>query len=403
MAKKKGTKRKKGRTTPSLPPEQSARLKDLLARPDLLDPSDIREAFAEPGMARALVDGLPAGDPELVPLLVSIREAFPEKEVQKAIRRTAFRFQQQGVTVPAAVETGGSILRKAPQQGEPFAILSPLDDMSAQGVLLALPREPMGYELGVGVASDEAGLLQFAGGTFSKKKALGARDEFREESPLNVEASIGHAVSILERAYRAEPNAPGTAHYLRIRPWLLDRVSLPEAPAAYELIDEEELSGRPFTESMAARLFEHDFLTAWFLKPETTTPLIEEIRKAEESPIVLSGDRQEGRIEEIKQEWIREYFDEARRSLFRQRLEETAFVLHRVGDEEEARIALLAARSLEEEDSRFHTNPFLRLLVERSLSLFQEEPGMVGDLPVPGPETVSSGDEEDPSPGIIIP
>jgi len=403
VAKRKGSKKRKGGAFVSLSASQSERLKELLAHPALMDPGDIRAALPDSALARAYVERMPAGDPALIPLLISIREAFPEKDVQKAVRRTSFRCRQQGVHVPDAPESNDGILRKGPADGEPFAFLSPLDGMGSRGVLFGIPRAPSGYELGVALTDDQDGILQFAGGSFSKKKALGARDEFLGEFSYNVETSLGHAVSVLERCHRAKPDAPGASDYLRARPWILDRVSLPEAPAAYELIDREELSAQPFTAVMAVRLLEHELLAAWFLDPADVSPLLEDIREAEESPIVLSEDQHENRVEEVKRDWIRKTFPPAKRGLFRERLEETAYIFHRLGHEEEARFALLAAHSLEEEDSLFLENPFLRLLLERTLALLQEAP-KVESGPL-GSDTGSVPSEEDgsSSSGIIIP
>jgi len=403
VAKRKGPKKKKGAGAGALTPSQSERLKELLAHPEHMHAADIRDALPDAVLARAYVERMPADDPGLIPILTAIRDAFPEKTVQKAVRRTAFRFEQQGAHVPAAPESDSAGLRPNAPQGEPFAFLSPLDGMGSRGVLLGLPRAPSGYELGVALTHDEAGILQFAGGSFSKKKAMGARNEFLEEFSYNVETSLEHAVSVLERSHRANPEAPGAAPYLRARPWILDRVTLPETPAAYELIDREELLDQTFTAGMAIRLLQQELLAAWFLDPDEVRALIEDIREAERSPIVLSDDQQDNRIEEIKREWVREKFTPAKRGIFRERLEETAYILHRRGHEEEARFALLAAQSLEEEDSLFDINPFLRLLLERTLDLLREAPGT--ETGSPGSETghAPSEDEGSSSSGIIIP
>ena len=157
MAKKKRPKKKKRRASSPLSPDQSVHLNELLAHPERMDPGDIRAVLPDPALALAYVERMPADDPDLVPVLLSIRDAFSEKDVQKAVRRTAFRLEQQGVHVPAAPKPESGVLGKATEQGEPFAFLSPLDGMGARGVLIGIPRAPSGYELGVALTSDQAG------------------------------------------------------------------------------------------------------------------------------------------------------------------------------------------------------------------------------------------------------
>ncbi|MBW2065682.1 MAG: hypothetical protein JRJ03_12235, partial [Deltaproteobacteria bacterium] len=54
----------------------------------------------------------------------------------------------------------------------------------------------------------------------------------------------------------------------------------------------------------------------------------------------------------------------------KRRLEETAFIFFKKGEEQYAKIALAAAISLEEDDSIFGVNPFLLALIDRSIEFY---------------------------------
>jgi hypothetical protein len=375
-------------------------LEALLADPARIDTEDIRSSLPDPALAAAFLERLPADDPDLVPVLAAVREGFQEKPVQKAARRAAFRFEQRGVQVPPgdAREERAVLRSPGPDAGEAFAMLSPVDSVGARGVLLGIPRPTRGMELAVALTSDENGILQFAGGTFSKKKVLGARDDFQADFSHAVPAPPEHAVAVLEQAHQAKPGAPGSADYLRARPWILDRITPSEESPARGLIPDEEVTGRPFTDSMAARLLDHDILAFWMADLRDTRSLADQIREVEESPIVLSEDQKERRVDEIVRTWIRDQFTEEKRARIAHRLEETAYVFHRLGEEETGRLARVAARSLMDGEPSLDVHPFLRALTARTLAVFQAG---VRDGTQEG--TGDEGPEEGGGPSLIIP
>lgn len=406
MAKKKGPKKRRDRSAAPLTSEQRERLEALMTNPARIDTDDIRSRLPDPALAAAFLERLPADDPGLIPLLAAVRDAFEEKSVRKAARKAAFRFEQRGFVVPEEPSPEGPVLhRAAPEEGEPFAFLSAVDAIGVRGVLLGIPRAPSGVELGAALVSDENGILQYAGGAFSKKKALRARDDFLEEFQHVVPTTPEHAVSVLEGAHRTQPDAPGGGPYLQARPWILERVVPAESPPALELVPEEAVTDQPFTDAMAARLLEHEILAHWMADPREARALSEEIREAEESPIHLSDDQRDRRIDEIIRSWIREHFSGPQRKRIADRLDETAYVLHRLGDEEPARLACIAARSLEAGETSLDVHPLLRAMTARTLALFQAGAGGAAGKGESDPAAETDTDEDrgsSPS-GLIIP
>jgi len=402
VAKRKRARKPKGhRELHPLTPEDAERLERLLDQPALIHPDTIRDTLTGPNLACAFVEKLPADNPSLVPLVVAVREAFEEKEVQKSVRRTSFRFEQQGISVPPPRERPESgALRNAPQQEQPFAVLSAPDGLGMRGVLFGIPRAPRGIELGIGVASDTFGIQQFAGGTFSKKKTLAAQNDFLSGFPATVETSPGHAVSVLEQALRANENAPGSSSYLEVRPWVLTQVTLPEAPPVYKGIPVNQIPEEPLTDSMAEKLLENELLRSWILDPDEFRTVAESIQQVMESPLALSESQQMNRIEEIKKKAIRDYFSEERRRLYRERLEEVAYMLHTLQEGDTALVALQTARSLEEPESRLQANPFLIKITERTLLLLLRGPGPEGGRLDPGED---QGKGSEPPSGLILP
>lgn len=120
---------------------------------------------------------------------------------------------------------------------------------------------------------------------------------------------------------------------------------------------------------------------------------MEEIQKTEESPIFISEAQKTDRLDEIKEKAVTELYPESKRALLKYRLEETAYVFFKLGEEDYARLSLLAALSLDKTDSILGVNPFLKTLVERTLDLYFKS---IKEMERP------EGTEEDPSPKIIL-
>ena len=167
-----------------------------------------------------------------------------------------------------------------------------------------------------------------------------------------------------------------------------------DRPPIYDFIPEENLSQDTLTDSPLQKLLNHELLRSWVVQPEEIRPLMEEIQKTKESPIYLSELQKTERINEIKEKAVTELYPESKRDLLKNRLEETAFVFFQLGEEEFARLALVAAHSLNKKDSLFGVNPFLKAIVERTLDLYFQ-----GTEEMEGPE----GEEEDTAPKLILP
>jgi hypothetical protein len=187
-----------------------------------------------------------------------------------------------------------------------------------------------------------------------------------------VETTLSHAADVLERSYQAK--GPGvsdpTRAYLQFRPWLREHASKAESPEAYRFLPPETISSDLLTESQLQRLLEHELMASWILDLRSLRPVLEEIRKAEESRIFISEGQRLEHIRRIKYDGIPKLFSEARRLSLKYRLEEMAYVFLKSAEESLARLCLAAASSLAEKESPIKVNPFLQYLMDRSLAYY---------------------------------
>ena len=176
--------------------------------------------------------------------------------------------------------------------------------------------------------------------------------------------------------------------------WTLFTASLLERPTIYDFIPKEELSQDSLTDSRVQKLLDHKLLESWIVQAEEIRPIMEEIQNTEESPILVSEAQKTARIEEIKEKAVTDLYPEPKRDLIKHRLEETAYVFFKLGEDEYARLSLTAALSLDKEDSILGVNPFLKAFVERSLNLYLRG--------IKGMEK-EKDDEDTPSSKLILP
>ena len=368
-------KKKSAQKTPSsseLSADDQALLDSMIESVETMDKDTIPSRHLSPQLAVALVERLPLDSARTPELLEGIAKVYQQKEVRKAVRRSLFKLKQRGIAVPDVnLEEPPAFRLRTVQQDKPEAYVGPIDGTGSRPVLIAVPQLPQGIGLGVGVINDERGILEYAFGRYSKKQAKEMQTLFFEKLPFMVETSLSHATALLEEAHvlRSE-KGEASGDYNQIRGWLLGYVPrLGNAPV-YEILSYESISREVLTDSQIQNLLAHPLLAEWIAQPDKLKSVADEVARAQKSPILLSGMQKGERINQIKEDSIRQLYAEKQRNLMKQRLEEMAYLFWKLEEENLARICLRCALSLLERDSLLKVNAFLKALMEKSLLLY---------------------------------
>jgi len=357
----------------ALTPEEQNLLDVLLGDLRQVEPTRFAEETPSPCFIEAFVERLPVTDPHTPRILLGLRASFREKTIQKAIKKAAFRLRQKGIALPEKQGSEPPGLKPVKQSESEFsAYLGLIDGTGSRPVFISVPQLPAGADLAIGVVNDEDGIIEFAFTRHSKKRMKEIKEIFFSNLPNMVETTLSHAADVLERAYQAKgPEVSDSARdYLRFRPWLMENTSRIETPVIYSLLPPETVSSELVTESQLQRLFENEFMASWVMDLKSLMPLIEEIRKAEESRLFISEGQRREHIQRIKYEGVPRLFSETRKGRLKYRLEEMAYVFLKSAEENLARLCLAAAASLGEKDSPLTVNPFIKFLMERSLAYY---------------------------------
>jgi len=372
MHKKKSA--QKTQSSSELSANDKALLDSMIESVETMDKDTIPSRHLSPRLAVALVERLPLDSARTPELLECIVKIYQQKEVRKAVKRTLFKMKQRGVAIPDVnLEEPPAFRLRTVQQDKPEAYVGPIDGTGSRPVLIAIPQLPQGIGLGVGVINDERGIVEYVFGRYSKKQAKEMRILFFEKLPFMVETSLSHATALLEEAHvlRSE-KGEASGDYNQIREWLLGHVQRPgnSNSPVYEILPYESISREVLTDSQIQKLLAHPLLAGWIAQPDKLKSVADEVARAEKSPILLSGIQKGERINQVKEDSIRQLYDEKQRNLMKRRLEEMAYLFGKSGEENLARICLCCALSFLERDSLLKVNAFLKALLERSLLLY---------------------------------
>lgn len=373
--------------TAALPPlaaDQAAALQDLAAQlAAALEEGRDLEALKELAAGRTgdqtqdlhLIKALSSlAHPGVPGLLVGLFGAGADKLRRKALKRALHLLKTRGVPVPEDLlprAEAGPL--KAPARG--LAYVSQVLGNGERYVVLEGPREALGGNVLVVRVSDREGIQEGHVLSLKSRQRQEFWDHFREQGLTEWAAPpAAYAVRLLEEADGLNPAAAGGSRYRSLRPRIWQEWGRPEeAPdveALLPLLNPPELSRLL---NQAGDLAQQPLWQSWLPGLDELTPWLNKIREIQESPIVLTEQQQQGRVEDVVAEATRALFPEESRDLWRGRILAMAYFLDLRGQEPEARLAQAAAQDLAASRGPLAgENPFLQALVWQSLRLAWE-------------------------------
>jgi hypothetical protein len=177
------------------------------------------------------------------------------------------------------------------------------------------------------------------------------------------------------QAYRLNLHRKGTPpqDYLRAKSEI-DSIKKDYAkPLIYSYLQANGIAGDDRLSRRGGDLLKADLFSSWRIEEEQIRPYANEVWEAEESKIVLHPAQKEVRFQGIYQKALAELFPGEGKFLYQRRLEEMAYILLKLGREEEAKISLSVAMDLEKPLNPIQPNPFLfQLVIVSIFSLLKE-------------------------------
>jgi hypothetical protein len=365
-----------------LAPEARARLESQVARV-----AGFIEAEVEPAALLAQVSPEPQdpdwdahliaalGDlshPAIPPLLAALFGPARDKIRRKALKKALHRLKTRGVGFPDDLLPKEEVSFASPRPGAAKVSVSAIFGEGETYVILEAPPEILGGNFLVARVSDQEGFKECVLLSLKRQQQAEVWGRFRDQGLDRwFSPPPAYAVRLLEEAY-AHKTGSGAAQYGALREKIFRHWGRPEAAPDLE----QELPA-PSPPEMP-RLLEHarelalDPLLISFLPgPEEITPWLKKLQEVEDSPLVLTDQQKQVRIDGMLDEATRALYPTETRPGWGRRLLTTAYYLHLDGREEDARALRAAAMGLgaPESSALAGENAFLKSLVRNTVAL----------------------------------
>jgi predicted RNA-binding Zn ribbon-like protein len=254
-------------------------------------------------------------------------------------------------------------------------IASAYDGTGSRSMWFGAERPLGGIYLVAVVLNDVDGLVDCAGRDTTRKRFAEQEATMREKDITAwVELPNDYARQlVLEGVDLAQASGqllpPGYAMWA-------DLIGNPAEPFSQALVYAEisafETRMHPTLEGETPRLFTQPEVESWFFRPEEVQKWLHQLAEPPGSRLLVTPESEQDRVERVMREAVKELLPPARRAGLKRRLEETAYIFLRTDRMADARRAVQAAATIEEERPLRPPHPFLRALMERSLRIALE-------------------------------
>jgi hypothetical protein len=372
---------------PALTPEAAAAIQDQKAQVAAAldagqDPESLKEMLAATtgdldwdlnlmaalgGLARPGVPGL----------LAALFGTAADKTRRKALKRTLHLLKTRGVSVPEDLlprEEPAPL--KAPDRGPALAYVSPVLGNGERYVILEGPKEILGGSFLVSRVSDTAGIQECHLLSLKSRQRQELWEHFREQGLTEwATPPPAYAVRLLEEANAKKPAAEGGSRYRSLQPRILQAWGRPEDAAdAAALMPSFSPGEQSRLLDQSRDLARHPLFFTWLPGLQELTPWLQKLREVQESPIVLSDQQRQARMDGVVDEAVQDLYPPESRDDWRRRLLAMAYFLNLREQESEARLAQAAAQDLAAgpRGQVAGENPFLKALVWEAVKLAWE-------------------------------
>ena len=315
-------------------------------------------------------------DVRVAKLLQRMLGFFKEKKIQKTIKRSLYRLKSRGIAIEEVILDEGRPILYPLKTELPKGHASSIDFIGNRLLLLVIPRVGRGLTVMQGVISDTNGLVDFSGEEMARKEFIGFFEKVQKNTPFPfVEMDPSYVAFLYAQAYRLTLKQRRTLpqDYLLLKSDIEGIKREYEKALVYSYLQIDKIAGDDGLLKKAESLLKNDLFSGWGIDQDQIQPYADAIREAGESKIILSQAQKEVRFQEVYLRALSELFSDEKRVLYRQRLEEMAYVLFKLGRSEEAEISLAVAIDLEKPINPIQPNAFLYQLVIKSISALLAE------------------------------
>ncbi len=372
---------------PPLPDDEAAALRDLASRvaaalEEGRDQESLRRMVAdttgEPAWDLHLIAALSSLTHPAVPgLLAALFAAGPDKPRRKALKRALHLLKTRGVEAPdSLIPREEAAPWRGPARARALAHISQVLGNGERYVILEGPKEALGGNFLVARVSDREGIQECHLLALKSRQRQEFWDHFRQQGLAEwAQSPPAYAVRLLDEADGLKPAAEGGSRYRSLKSRIWQEWGRPQEPTEVEaLLPALNPPEQSRMLDQSRDLARHPLFQTWLPGPDEITPWVNKVREIQESPLVLSDQQRQARVEDLVDEATRSLYPLESRDLWRGRLLAMAYFLDLRGQGPEARLAQAAAQDLAAppRGPLAGENPFLKALVWEALKMAWE-------------------------------
>lgn len=282
-------------------------------------------------------------------LLANLDEKTLPKAGRKIVRKVKHRLRSRGVEVSEAAPTPKVAALASSEEELAGAWLTPLDPNGARMAVVVEPNPSGGARLFEVILDDERGILSFQAYSASRGKVRRFVKGLTQRGPHPaIQVPEDGVRALIARALAAHPTDRSLPK--GFGEW---RSRLAGAPEGARLPGDEVREalgsdGEGATLERAVELVDQGRVGPWPPAREILTDLLEKIRTALDSPVIVYDGTKREQLDGLLAEGAREIYAGERASLCAHRFREVAYTFWKKGEESAARACLAAAGAFEE-------------------------------------------------------
>jgi len=310
-------------------------------------------------------------------LLNQILMETKDKELSKSIKKTLYRLKNKGIEVsPPESFTKAKTEKKKVPLSSPIAYVTTIDPLGERLLLAVKPKSDKELTIFQFLISDQRGINDLIASITTPKdfKTYMTKIENTKEITM-VEIDLAYCHFLIKESSQRN-HASGTSlpdnHFLWKKFFGEYDTNLDKA-MIYTILNAEEISSKEFLLQRSEDLIERCEYAFWLLEWKFLVDRYKEMYETENSILILTEYQKESRINEIVKKTAQLFFDDKNRSLFRRRLEETAYILWKTGKVEESQYAFAAALAFTPEGAPSERHPFAIKTVEKNFKFLKEQ------------------------------
>ena len=329
-----------------------------------VDPGELESALTELGHTRKV---------EAAEALALADVVIEDRTLRKVARRELHRLRSMGIEAP----TGATALTPAPEEHADHdlavseAWASDIDPSGARALWLLAERPLGGVWFAALLLNDLQGLQDVTLVDTTRKRFRAQFEERQRDGATWISLPGKYVLQLVREAVDVTRETGGQLpnRYNAFRDVFGEAAGPPERALVYESVNAVEANFNPAWLEESPRLVAEPELAGWYVSiPADLRPRALEVARGPSTGLVVPGHMPEERALQLLADAAQQALTPAVRRAFRRRLEETAYIFVSTDRLPLARLAVAAARSLDDPRLAPERHPVLRLLLSFGLA-----------------------------------